>query len=71
MNEFRFLAEQLRETWGRLDTVWERTQQVWNDPVAREFQERYWEPMVSEVRSFHYKMEELARTIAQALRSVK
>jgi len=71
VNQFSFLLEKLQNTWIRLQLVWEKTQEVWNDPVAWEFKQTFWDPLTAEVRGLQPVLEELARVTGEALRTVK
>ena len=68
----------LSHTTNELDTAlrslrqqWESTQEVWNDPVSRSFEQEYIVPLESQVQATQRAMERLAQVIAQARRSVK
>jgi len=61
----------LHTTWQRLTRRWEESEKEWNDPVRREFDKRYWQPLSQETQSTAREMERLAQVLAQARRAVQ
>lgn len=50
---------------------WEDTTAVWNDPVRWSFEKEHWTPLDEQAQATQREMEQLARVIAQARRSVR
>ncbi len=50
----------------RLEERWQETREVWNDAVSKEFQEKYLEPIVPELRITFAAIQELTELFAKA-----
>lgn len=50
----------------RLEERWRETREVWNDSVAKDFQEKHLEPIVPELRITFSAIQELTELFAKA-----
>jgi hypothetical protein len=64
-------VENLDAAWKALLGRWDATKAVWNDPVQRDFEEQYWQPLEQHVHATQQEMARLAEVIAKARQSVK
>lgn len=64
-------ANDVQQSLQRLLQKWDAAQQVWNDPVSREFQQQYLEPLHKQTRAAKQQIEKIAQVIASARQSVK
>lgn len=51
-----------------LGAVWEETRAVWDDGVARDFEERFWLPLDAQTRDAVGAIDRLAALLAQVRR---
>jgi hypothetical protein len=65
----------LNAGWAELNTalkdlrvLWEQTKSGWDDPVSRDFEERYWTALETQVVSALRAMDRLAPILAKAQR---
>ncbi|HKI37844.1 MAG TPA: hypothetical protein VKA46_38680 [Gemmataceae bacterium] len=56
------LHNQLKDLRGR----WQQVQDVWNDPVRKEFEEEHWEVLEARVLAALRAMDQLATVMIQA-----
>ena len=63
-------SEQLSASLSRARQVWQRTREVWNDPISREFEAQHW-AQIEPTQPAIEQMRRLAALIEQARASVK
>jgi len=63
-------ANQLQEAWQQLCNRWYETTQVWDDPIRRQFEMEFWQPLETQVTATQLELERLANGISKAHRSV-
>lgn len=71
MTSLNTSVESLDAAWRALLSRWEATKAVWNDPVQRDFEGQYWQPLAQQVGATRQQMAHLAEIIAKARQSVK
>jgi hypothetical protein len=54
-----------------LEEAWRDTRAVWADGVAQEFEERYWELLVADVRDALGAIDRLSAVLARARRDAE
>lgn len=64
-------ASELSDSWQRLRERWHQTTQVWDDRVRWQFEREFWQPLEAQVTTTQRELEQLARGISQAHRSVR
>ncbi len=57
--------------WQRLKQKWEDTKTLWNDPVSRDFEERFMVPLAEQINQTQNALEKLSNMIAQAKRNMR
>ena len=62
---------ELQEAWQRLRQRWQGTTVLWNDPMCRQFEREFWQPLESQTLAVLKEMERLVQVIAQARQSVR
>ena len=62
---------ELQEAWQRLRQRWQGTTVLWNDPMCRQFEREFWQPLEDQMPATLKEMERLAQVIAQARRGVR
>lgn len=50
---------------------WQETRTLWDDPVARRFEQNYWTPLDTEAYRTLQELDSLAQVLAQAKQHVK
>ena len=55
----------------RLRVSWQETCEAWNDPVRRQFQREFQQPLEAEVVAAHQELEKLAHVMAQTRRRLE
>lgn len=63
--------DDLHTAWQRLAWHWEESEKDWNDPVRREFEKRYWQPLSQETQSTAREIERLVQVLDQVRRSLQ
>jgi hypothetical protein len=63
--------ERLEVAWQILQAQWQRTRELWDDPVQQSFERNLWGVYEAIVPADIAEMERLAQTIEQARRGVK
>ena len=59
-------AAKLQKSWKNLLAHWEATKLHWHDPVSREFEARYLDPVAPQIASTLDRMQALAGVLAAA-----
>ncbi|HMP15805.1 MAG TPA: hypothetical protein PKD72_02180 [Gemmatales bacterium] len=62
---------QLQDALKKLLARWEETCQVWNDPVRVEFEKKYIEPLLYQMKTTMQAQDDLARTMQQCYSDCK
>lgn len=70
MTQFNGLDD-LNPLWQRLNTLWLESEQLWNDPVRRDFEKKTMAPLQEETLATMREMARLMEVMAKAQRSVK
>ncbi len=71
MTNLNATRAELQEAWQRLNLRWQETCSLWDDPVRRQFEREFWQPLESQAPATAQEMERLGQIIAQARGSVK
>ena len=58
-------------SWERLDASWKETCEVWNDPVRRQFQRDFQQPLEVEALAVRQELAKLIQVIGEAHRRVQ
>jgi hypothetical protein len=61
----------IQSSWQPLKPKWEATKSVWDDPVSREFEEKFMVPLAEQINQTESALEYLANVIDQAKRNVR
>ncbi|PZS04326.1 MAG: hypothetical protein DLM69_02015 [Candidatus Chloroheliales bacterium] len=64
-------SEQLSASLSRARQTWQRTRELWNDPVSREFESKHWAQVEPTTQPLIEQMKRLAAVIEQARGNVK
>jgi hypothetical protein len=59
---------ELNDALKTMRLLWEETKAGWDDPVSREFEERYWRPLENQVVATLRAMDRLGPILARAQR---
>jgi hypothetical protein len=54
---------QLANSWQRLLQKWRETIKVWDDPLSRQFEQEFWQPLETEVAATRRELERLNEVI--------
>jgi len=71
MSNLNTTRVELQEAWQLLRQRWQGTTVLWNDPMRWQFEREFWQPLEDQVPVTLREMEQLAKVIAQAQRSVR
>jgi len=71
MRNLNTITAELQEAWQRLRQRWQGTTALWNDPMRRQFEREFWQPLEDQTPVTLREMEQLAQVITQAQRSVR
>lgn len=71
MGSLNTARDELLEAWQRLSRTREHVRGVWNDPVYRQFEREFWQPLETQMPPTFKELERLAQVIAQARQNVR
>jgi hypothetical protein len=61
----------MQQAWNVLRQQWQTVTPLWQDQVRRQFEQRFWQPLESQMPALLQEMDNLARVIEQAQRAVR
>jgi hypothetical protein len=64
-------SDDFHALWQRLWTLWRDSEQLWDDPVRRDFEKTYMTPLQDQTTATLKEMAKLLEVIAKAQREVK
>lgn len=70
MNSLKATYDQFQNTWKSLQRQWQAICDLWDDPMRRQFEKEFWQPLETRMPATLKEMERLAQVIAQARWSV-
>jgi hypothetical protein len=62
---------ELNDALKNLRALFEETREVWDDGVARDFEEKFWQPLDSQAKAALQAIDRLAPVLARARRECK
>ncbi len=71
MGNLNTTRAELQEAWQRVHRRWQGTTALWNDPMCRQFEREFWQPLEDQAPATLKEMGRLAEVIAQARRGVR
>ena len=71
MKSLRATHDRLRSIWESLQRKWHASRDLWNDPMRRQFEREFWQPLETQMQATLKEMERLAKVVSQTQRNVR